>query len=768
VTGFGANGPVWTQGEGVGGLLGDHAGSIGHLPQSQSNVELVSKLELITPGFGPAAPEQIADVAVLKNAAYLTSWAQPFNPETETCERGGIFSVDISNPAAPVQLAFRAALPGNYHGEGAHAITFPDGRDILAVNNETCSTDTPERGGGFALFDVSDPANPTKLVDAAGDYGDVGDLVCCDPEAEGAVDPIAHEYHSVFMWEDDGRVYLIGVDNNEQAQTDVDIFDITNPSAPVAVAEYDFDEEFPSILDGGQDGLGDNVLLHDMVVKEIDGIQTLLASYWDGGYVLVNIEDPANVTYIGDTQFADEDPLTGATPPEGNAHQAEFSHDNRFILAADEDFDTHRIVGEVEGFEFIGAGQTADGGPRLGRDRALSGDTRYVGSGCNAATIAPATPGVTIAIVHAFNCPFVDKTINAESRGYTGVIIFAPSNDELEDFSCDTLLNLGGYANYTGDAITLWVTREAGFRMMGRGEGFSCGGDNPTPTPAAPIEGVPVDIGSDFDGWGYAHLYRNGSGKLAEVGTPFAIPEAIDERFSTEFGDLSIHEFATDPDVNLAYSSYYSGGLRVLSYGDDGLNEVGRYIDAAGSNLWGVEQFTSGCERLIAASDRDFGLYIFRYTGPGAAEPCVPQPGPTPTPTPEATPTPTPAPTVTSAATADTTDPRISLLSRSRQSLKTLRGSGMRFQIRINEAAKVEVALRGRFSSSGARGKLRAVSRRSTVNVAAGQTVTVTIKPTAAMLRKLREERRLPALLSVKATDAAGNDSTRTKALSFR
>ncbi len=38
-----------------------------------------------------------------------------------------------------------------------------------------------------------------------------------------------------------------------------------------------------------------------MVVKEIDGIQTLLASYWDGGYVLVNIEDPANATYIGDT-----------------------------------------------------------------------------------------------------------------------------------------------------------------------------------------------------------------------------------------------------------------------------------------------------------------------------------------------------------------------------------------------------------------------------------------------------------------------------------
>ena len=126
--------------------LKDHAGVLGHLPPTQSNVELVSKLELDTPGFGPIAPEQIADVSVHKNTAYLTSWAQPFNEETGICERGGVFSVDISNPAAPKQLAFRPALAGNYHGEGAHVITFPDGRDVLAVNNETC-TDETARGG---------------------------------------------------------------------------------------------------------------------------------------------------------------------------------------------------------------------------------------------------------------------------------------------------------------------------------------------------------------------------------------------------------------------------------------------------------------------------------------------------------------------------------------------------------------------------------------------------------------------------------------------
>jgi hypothetical protein len=47
------------------------------------------------------------------------------------------------------------------------------------------------------------------------------------------------------------------------------------------------------------------------------------------------------------------------------------------------------------------------------------------------------------------------------------------------------------------------------------------------------------------------------------------------------------------------------------------LKETGRYIDEGGNNFWGVEQFTYRGNRLIAASDRDYGLYVFDYTGPG-------------------------------------------------------------------------------------------------------------------------------------------------------
>ena len=85
------------------------------------------------------------------------------------------------------------------------------------------------------------------------------------------------------------------------------------------------------------------------------------------------------------------------------------------------------------------------------------------------------------------------------------------------------------------------------------------------------------------------------------------------------FGDLSIHEFATDPTEHLAYSSYYAGGIRVFRFGRQTARGGRQWIADGGSNFWGVEQFTTPQgERLIAGSDRDFGLVILRYTGPGS------------------------------------------------------------------------------------------------------------------------------------------------------
>lgn len=162
-----------------------HGGTAGHLPPTAQNVELVGKLELTGP-FGSILPEQIADLSVFGRTAYLNSWADP------DCARGGVFVVDIKRPRRPRELSFIPALPGNFHGEGAHVIeadTDDFEGDLLAVNNEIC-TDEVARGGGFDLYDVSNPRRPEVLVQGFGDFG---------PEASLTGDEVvANTYHSVF------------------------------------------------------------------------------------------------------------------------------------------------------------------------------------------------------------------------------------------------------------------------------------------------------------------------------------------------------------------------------------------------------------------------------------------------------------------------------------------------------------------------------------------------------------------------------------------
>ena len=55
----------------------------------------------------------------------------------------------------------------------------------------------------------------------------------------------------------------------------------------------------------------------------------------------------------------------------------------------------------------------------------------------------------------------------------------------------------------------------------------------------------------------------------------------------------------------------------MAQYDSSGITEVGRYIDPEGNNFWGVAlaEDPNG-DRIILASDRDYGLFIFRYTGP--------------------------------------------------------------------------------------------------------------------------------------------------------
>jgi hypothetical protein len=566
-----------------------HGEEEGHLPASSDNVLKISNLDLFE---GEEEPGRIADVSAYGNYAYLTAFWEP------ECDRGGVYIVDISDPAAPELVNRIASHRGTFSGEGSqvmHIDTPAFTGDVLAFQNEVCPGET--KGiGGMSLFDVTDPHEPVKLVEGWGDFSN-----------DGNAQTKSNEVHSVRMWSDGDKAYAVLVDNEEG--TDVDIFDISNPERPVLLSETDL-TEFSAQAPGAVHG--DAVFLHDMVVEEIDGTMTMLLSYWDGGYVKLDVSDPANPDPIAHTDFEQYDPVRlevdgSEISPEGNAHQAEFTNDEEFFIATDEDFDPYRVTAGIEGGGTFTAVQGSDV-PQIDPETSLTGDTVFVGLACDASIPAAPAEGSTIAVIERGVCDFTVKVQNAQAAGYDGAIVFNRTGVD----GCDSLLSM----LVTADIPAVFVSRTDGFRILSGGvpDGYTCeesGAGTAVPV-AVGASGLDVDVKAEFDGWGYVHLYDASTMQDLDQ---YYVPESQDAAYASGFGDLSVHEVATDPEENLAYISYYAAGFRVVEYDrEEGLTEVGHFIEDGGNNFWGVEvhQHPNG-EKYVLASDRDSGLYIFQY-----------------------------------------------------------------------------------------------------------------------------------------------------------
>ncbi len=604
-----------------------HGGAGGHLAASSANVELVGKVRL-----SGIVPGRISDVGTLGDYAYLGAYNEP-------CGSGGVYVVDISNPASPVEVGFIPTASGSFVSEGVQVLSIKTrafNGDILVINNEICDDTSGSQIGGFSIYDVTNPLSPVPLVLGAGDT---------DP---GGFVSAANQIHSAFAWQQGKHAYVVIVDDEELE--DVDIFDITDPSRPVFIAQVSL-ADWPGAQDVQSDGMGSFAasFLHDMVVKKVKGDYLMLLSYWDAGYIVLNVNDPANPVFVNDTTFTDPDPETGLTPPEGNAHQAEWSHDNKFILGTDEDFspfrvDTLTIATGLNAGDYPGSAVGGASPPTSLADGRLNGPIVYGGYGCpDSAEIPPrATAGLPPlgpgeeAIVVLQRGPANDpsapeaacfpgeKAANAIAAGYDAVVLV---NRHISD--PEPLPPFCGSGGFPADPpiVAVCTTHEAFHKMFNTTPDFSLPYDaEPNTEPDMGTLGEKVDATGTFDGWGYVHLFD--ARTLAEIDT-YAIPEALDPAFAEGFGALSVHEVTTDPEHNLAYVSYYAGGFRVLKFGKRGIEEVGHFIDEGGNDFWGVQLVTpkdsndddddenDGDEDhpLVLASDRDSGLYIFRYTG---------------------------------------------------------------------------------------------------------------------------------------------------------
>jgi hypothetical protein len=620
-----------------------HDGLQGHLPPKQENVALIGESEASDP-----RPNRTSDVAYLRGEkgrfAYTGRWTGGL-PAPECT--GGVDVYDINDPTNPQRVNFLPQTRNTYVTEGLQALhvetRFFTG-DLLLISNEACGPG-PKGGfeglGGITIWDITDPRRARKLVSGVGDTT-LGEFN--DPNAD--TDP-AHEYHSIFGWTTGGKVFAVATDNEELL--DVDFWNLTDPRNPKQMSETG-DIEWPNVE---VDAFGDNPMHHDTTVEFVNGHWTALVSYWDAGWVLLNVDDPKRPRFIDDTNYLDTDPYTGHSPPEGNGHYGEFSRNTEHFVTNDEDFSPFRLRHEITTGPHAGEYGAGEFGWTVPittmPNREVNGPTVFGGYGCpddrdgipTANQVRDeADPGPDEELILVMQrgpvgdpndtsgaCFFSEKVETAQLLGYDAAIVANHHSGSGAGANPDAFIcgSQGHQFTVTIPGICIGHREMHLLFDQPSNPAQTYPPDYTFPYPAGDPGDVEPDIGdigwrtvfaADFDGWGYNHLFETDS--LTEL-DQYAVSEGVDEDFAVGFGDLTVHEVAMEKSFDLAplaYYSYYNAGFRVTRYARGNLREIGAFIDDEGSNFWGVElagRYRG--KRLVAASDMDFGLQLFQYSG---------------------------------------------------------------------------------------------------------------------------------------------------------
>ncbi len=599
----------------------------GHIPKDANyGFEVIGRDTL-----GGVTDGLYTDVWSHDGYAYIGTFQDP-------CTDAGVFIVDVA--------AAIANYPDTEGATVADIKSAPNTRindvkvhtvgdvDVLITTQEPCGKSipaAPQAGGnppaqvgqgGVSLYDVTDPANPRALRKNFLEFGGV---------------------HNTFAWDWDGKSYLIGTADTFDL-FDTFFVDITKPQSPkllTVTGALDWLGQDPSAFDDGQFATGSSAgnFNHDVWVNVIDDVPTAVVSYWDLGFVTLDVTDPANPVFLDDSTYVDPEPIVGQ-PYEGNAHAAVFGGGGDYIFGGDEDFSPSSFSVSFLGTEYPAGVALFGDDPNT-----LSGNVEYVGGDGCAAVAAPTVAAPAVAVIDRGACFFSTKGYNAQVAGYDGYIIVNNAGDGLLNMSA-------------GDPPL--PTIPGAFIGQSDGDVFK----------DVANAGETASASSIFDGWGYLHIINTTGGDVevpvggAASGNTASIPqmgelgyyapeqtvqecgldfEGEEVCWGTDFGDLTMHNIEADPLTQALtptfdqgprmFVSWYSLGMRAVEYrpghfhdnsNDEGsysqnVHEVGRWIEPeGGSNFWGVHvdqmEIDGEPTQVILASDRNNGLYVFTFS----------------------------------------------------------------------------------------------------------------------------------------------------------
>jgi hypothetical protein len=257
------------------------------------------------------------DVWYHRDTVYVGGWGRT----PAHCPAHGVRAVDVYDPAAPRVLARFARIAGTTSEDvwvGEVNTPFFTG-DVAVVGIQLCDVSFEGMARstfrGLAVYDVTNPLQPELLG-----------RLSSGPETHGV-----HELSAVQRA--DGRVLVLEstprtYENTDGAVGDVRIVEITDPTQPRELVDWDVRRDAPpSVRAHARRGRTVDELLAHSAWPFADG-QRMFISHWDAGIVYLDIRQPERPRYLSRTTYR-----SGA---EGNAHSGWFSEDETLFIQNDE------------------------------------------------------------------------------------------------------------------------------------------------------------------------------------------------------------------------------------------------------------------------------------------------------------------------------------------------------------------------------------------------------------------------------------------------
>lgn len=544
----------------------------------------------------------ITDVWEHEGFAYLGTFFEP------DCSRFGTRIVDVRDPENPSFVTNLPSMPNTRTNDVKVAeITTPHfSGDVLLMTQEPCFLSNAAGGslpnkGGIQIWDVTDPSAPELLKKTFIKGPSQSDT--------------NFGVHNTYIWQQGDKAYAGLVDDDNAS--DFHILDISKPTNPKEVSVSGWSDWLDETSDPqGAEGLGSfaATFIHDVWVEKHGGAYIAYLSYWDAGLILLDVTDPANPVFLGDSDYDTTGPEGDALGEEGNSHVAvpAPAQDGRYVLMGDEDFSAFRAtatyiqggtateVQAVEG-EFTTQLSSYDVNPL---------PAEMIDAGGELCTQNSIDLTGKVALIARGTCTFQLKADNAKAQGAIGMVVY---NDAARG---DALVLMGG------DGIDDFF----GF-FVGHTDGLAIKDAIATGATTFNVENV-------FDGWGYLRVIdtQTGGSKFEEVES-FATPKVFEDPPIP--GDYTMHNVVMGPAgtewADTAFISWYSDGMVLLDASDPtDLQWTGQWIgcygqdpcaptldsngnaQSAATNFWGVYPTVIDGRVYVLGSDRNNGLVILR------------------------------------------------------------------------------------------------------------------------------------------------------------